>query len=255
MAREKSFDMVEESGNLDFHSIRLENRFVRTMETLIQQPDKSIRKAGENRAGTKAVCRMPGNEDFDWEATVRRMSGYGGTILAVQDTTGTNCDTRLKTEGTGHTGDKTLGVNIHSRLAVTADGLVVGLLNQANGNRPEPKDDSGSRESKKVRPTEEKERFRRLETLEQSARDMPEGIRVITVRDREGDKYELFAEAPAVQEPFLIRAVQNRMTVKNRRIPDETQKKRCQGRVFPGTAGAVFPDGRRHYGRAAPPLR
>jgi hypothetical protein len=141
---------------------------------------------------------------------------------------------------------------------VTAKGLAPGLLDQANGNRPEPKDDSGSRESKKVQPAEEKERFRRLETLEQSARDTPEGIRVITVCDREGDMYELLAEAPALQEPFLTRAVQNRMTVKNRRVPDETQKKRCRGRAgagVPGTAGAVFPDRRRHYGRAAPPLR
>jgi hypothetical protein len=115
MAREKSFDMAEESGNLDFHSIRLEDRFVRTMETLIQQPDKSTRKAGENRAGAKSG--RPGNGGFDREETaqarretaVRRVSVYGGTILAVRDTTGANCDIRLKTEETGHVSDKTLG--------------------------------------------------------------------------------------------------------------------------------------------------
>jgi hypothetical protein len=50
---------------------------------------------------------MPGNEDFDrkeiikahQEAAIRRMSGYGGTILAVQDTTGVNYNTHLKTGG------------------------------------------------------------------------------------------------------------------------------------------------------------
>jgi hypothetical protein len=42
---------------------------------------------------------------------------------------------------------------------------------------------------------------------------------------------ELFAKAGERDEAFLIRIVQNRMTVENRRILDEIRKKRCQGRV------------------------
>jgi hypothetical protein len=195
MAQEKSFDTAEEFAGLDFHSIRLEGRFVRTMETFIKQPGASIWEASEDRAEAKAVYRMLGNEDFDRgeivrahrEATIRRMSGYGGTILAVQDTTGVNYNTHLKTEGIGYISDKTLGVNVHSCLAVTTDGLVLGLLDQSSYNRREPKDESASHDSKKVRPIEGKESFRRLETLEHSTADIPEGVRVITVCDREGD--------------------------------------------------------------------
>jgi hypothetical protein len=117
----------EEFAELDLHSVRLEERFVRTMETLIRQPDKSIGEASENRAEAKAIYRVPGNESFDREeilrahreATIRRMAEYGGTILAVQDTTGVNYNTHLKTEGIGYISDKTLGVNVHSCLAVT----------------------------------------------------------------------------------------------------------------------------------------
>jgi hypothetical protein len=77
---------------------------------------------------------MLGNERFDREeiirahreATIGRMAECGGTILAVQDTTGINYNTRLKTEGIGYISDRTLGVNIHSCLAVTCDGLVLG---------------------------------------------------------------------------------------------------------------------------------
>jgi hypothetical protein len=244
MAEEKSFDMAEEFAVLDFHSIRLEDRFVRTMETLTQQPDKSIWEASENRAEAKAICRMLSNESFDREeivrahreATLRRMAGYGGTILAVQDTTGVNYNTRLKTEGIGYISDKTLGVNIHSCLAVTGDGLALGLLDQSSHNRPEPKDDTRSHESKKVRPIEEKESFRWLEALERSAQDIPEGVKVITVCDREGDMCELFCKTETLRQPFLTRAVQNRMTVENKRILDETRKKRRQGRV-----GATIP--------------
>jgi hypothetical protein len=54
---------------------------------------------------------------------------------------------------------------------------------------------------------------------------------VITVCDREGDMYELFAKAQSLNEPLLIRIVQNRMTIENKRILDEIRKKRCQGRV------------------------
>jgi hypothetical protein len=46
----KSFDMAEEFAGPDFHSIRLERRFIRTMETLMKQPDTSIWYSGGNRA-------------------------------------------------------------------------------------------------------------------------------------------------------------------------------------------------------------
>jgi hypothetical protein len=61
--------------------------------------------------------------------------------------------------------------------------------------------------------------------------DIPRGVRVITVCDREGDMYELFAKARDLKELVLIRIVQNRMTVGNKGILDEIRKKRCQGRV------------------------
>jgi hypothetical protein len=69
------------------------------------------------------------------------------------------------------------------------------------------------------------------ETLERSTADILRGVRVITVCDREGDMYELFARAQDLKEPVLIRIVQNRMTVENKRILDEIRKKRRQGRV------------------------
>jgi hypothetical protein len=106
MAQEKSFDMAEEFAGLDFHSIRLENRFIRSMETLGKQTGASIWEVSKNRAEAKVVYRMLGNEDVDRkeirghrEATIRRISGYGGTILAVPDTAGVKYNTPVKTEG------------------------------------------------------------------------------------------------------------------------------------------------------------
>ncbi|MDR2741333.1 MAG: transposase [Treponema sp.] len=42
MTQGKNFAMEEEFAGLDFHSLRLEERFVRAMETLIRQPGASI---------------------------------------------------------------------------------------------------------------------------------------------------------------------------------------------------------------------
>jgi hypothetical protein len=219
------------------------------METLIQQPDKSIREASEDRAEAKAIYRMPGNEGIDRkeilrahrEATIGRMAGYGGTIPAVQDTTEVNYNTHLKTEGIGYISDKTPGVNIHSCLAVTCDGLVLGVLDQSGYNRKEPKDESAGRDSRKARLVEENESFRQRglksdETLERSTADLPPDIKVITVCGRERDMAdyksdELFARAQSLRVPLLVRIVRNRMTMENKRILDEIRKERCQGRV------------------------
>ena len=128
--------MREEFASLDFNSKRLEQRFIKTMETLARQPDKSIWFSSENRAEAKAIYRMLGNEELERgeilrthrEATVGRMARHGGTILAVQDTTSLNYNTQTKMEGIGYVCEQTLGANIHSRLAVTTDGLVLGAL-------------------------------------------------------------------------------------------------------------------------------
>jgi len=128
MAGKQTFNMEDEFAGLDCNSSRLEKRFIRTMETLSKQPDKSIWSCSENRAEAKAIYRMLGNENLDREEilrahredTIRRMMQSGGTILAVQDTTSLNYNTHGKMEGIGYIGEKTLGVNIHSCLALTA---------------------------------------------------------------------------------------------------------------------------------------
>jgi hypothetical protein len=61
--------------------------------------------------------------------------------------------------------------------------------------------------------------------------DIPEGVKVITVCDGEGDMYELFTKAQSLNESLLIRIVWNRMTAENVEILDEIRKKRWQGRV------------------------
>jgi len=177
MSIEQSFDMEKEFEGLDFNSIRLEKRFVRTMETLSRQPGKSIWFCSEN-LDREDILRT------HREATVNRMVQSGKTILAVQDTTSLNYNTHAKMKGIGYISDKTLGVNIHTCLAVTTDGLVLGVLSQSSYNRAEAKSRAQTHDVKKTRPLAEKESYRWVKALETSAVFLPEGVKAITVCDQ-----------------------------------------------------------------------
>jgi hypothetical protein len=252
MAGGDFFNMAEEFADVDFNEERLEKRFRRTMETLSRQPDKSIWASSANRAEAKAIYNMLGNEKLDREeiirahrdATIRRMADYlegnlnlpgsrqnDPVVLAVQDTTSVNYDTQQKMEGTGYISDKTMGVNIHSCIAVTPEGLVLGMLDQTGFNREEAKDDSMTRDVKKNRPIEQKESNRWPFMMENVNRNIPENIKIIHVCDREGDIYELFDRAIQNRWYFLIRIVHNRMTVEHEQILDKIRKKHSQGRI------------------------
>jgi 5S rRNA maturation endonuclease (ribonuclease M5) len=97
MAGGEKFNTAKEFADVDFNGARLEKRFVRTMETLSKQPDKSIRASSENRAEAKAIYNMAGNDKFDRneilrahrERTIKRTADEP-VILAVQDTTWVN---------------------------------------------------------------------------------------------------------------------------------------------------------------------
>jgi hypothetical protein len=232
-------NLQEEFKNIDLQSERLEQRFIKTMETLSKQPDKSIWLSSENRAEAKAIYRLLANDKLDREeilrthrsSTIQRMLASEETILAIQDTTSLNYDKQRKMEGIGYIGEKTLGVNIHSCLAVTTEGLVLGLLSQSSYNREQASDKSRTHDSKRLRPLEEKESYRWVETLEKSMKDIPDTIPVVTVCDREGDMYELFDEASQNGQSFLIRIVQNRKTTANEKILNAIRAKPCDGRV------------------------
>ena len=134
-------------------------------------------------------------------------------------------------EGIGYISENTLGVDLHSSLAVTADGITVGLLYQMAYNRPNRKEETEKLASKYSRPLAEKESFRWVKTLRESMKGIPLGAHIVNVCDREGDIYELIDEASNEGQRFLIRIVHNRKTVGNEKILDEIREKPCMGEV------------------------
>lgn len=224
------FNLKNEFENIDFNSKRLEDRFIKAMEQLAREPEKSIWLASGSRSDAKAIYRMLDNEKLcdkeilntHREAAIKRITDSGSkVILAVQDTTGVNYAGHKKTKGLGYFCDKCLGINVHSCLAVTPEGLVLGLLEQTADTREIRKDETASHDKKKRRPIEEKESFRWLTTMEQSSRAIPPEVKLIHVCDREGDMYELFEKGEKENKLFLVRIVQNRLTTTNEKIIDE----------------------------------
>lgn len=229
----KKFEISAEFAGIDFGSKRLEERFVKTMEHLSKEPEKSIWLASGNRREAKAAYRMLSNKKLKdaeilrqtVESTNRRISESGSeVILAVQDTMLVPYDGHEKTDGIGWISDKTLGVNVHSCIAVTPEGLTLGLLDQRSWTREMRSDTSANKEQKKGRPIEEKESYRWLETMVNSSKEVSSGVKLVHICDREGDMYELFEKAEKTGQSFVIRIVQNRLTLEGTKIIDEIKK-------------------------------
>ncbi|MCI0671460.1 MAG: IS4 family transposase, partial [Myxococcaceae bacterium] len=131
-----------------------------------------------------------------FDATKRRLAGPR-RVLAVQDTTGL---------------DLAVGpLHVHSTLAVTLQGVPVGLLSQFVWARDPA--DPGTRHRRKTTPIDQKESLKWLLAWEESQRGLPLGTQLIHVGEREADVYDLFLHA--VQSPphqLLVRACRDRKT-------------------------------------------
>jgi len=238
MAEEETLTMENEFVGLNFNSVRLAKRFIRTMETLAAKPDKSIWTCSEDRAEAKAIYRMLSNDKLDTDEimrvhckqTYKRMAASGKTILKVQDTSSLNYNSQKNVEGLGYFCEQSRGLNIHSCLAVTTEGLTLGLLYQMHYSRKTPKDHTPESEKRK-RDFEDKESYRWAKTFIESNEGTPEGVKTITLCDREGDIYEFIDLIAGKGELFLIRITHDRLTVDNKHILDEIRKAKCEGTV------------------------
>lgn len=142
------------------------------------------------------------------QTVVRLSQREEAVVLAVQDTTGFNFAGRRGLSGLGVLDDnRTAGFFAHTTLAVSETGVPLGLLAQqiwVRAPRQTPKD-----ASHKQLPITAKESHKWLAGLPQPTQS-ESGPQVITVCDREGDIYELFALAQQQADGFIVRVVRNR---------------------------------------------
>lgn len=214
---------VLELGGAQLGDLRRSQRLVTLATALAKHPDTSLPAACGSWTATKAAYRFLDNDAVEpddilaahRDSTLKRIAAYP-MVLAVQDTTVYNFTTHRATRGLGPITRKTPGYNepgagffVHSCLAVSPEGVPLGLLGQHLWVRPEP-DGRAKRNQRRSRPTEDKESARWLNMLATSTEALPPTTRVVTVADREADIFDFFLEAVELQRDLLVRAAWDR---------------------------------------------
>ena len=216
----------QEFGSVELGDKRLTDRLMRIAEDRFSMPDASYLEATNgDRAAAKGYYRFIDHPDDNLSPeairathrlrTIERMMAYE-TVLVVQDTTDLNFSTRRATSGFGIIGSnqtktKSLGLKVHTSLAMTPEGLPLGILDSVT-SAPVSRD--GEPGSPAGRPIEEKKSFRWIKGYREcvaAARQMPKS-RILCVADREADIFELFSEAEATRKRvgLLVRSRHDR---------------------------------------------
>jgi len=220
-------DYLQRFEGINFGHKTLNERFNRTLRQLAGDPEGSINKACGEPSQSKAAYRMIANEKLREETIISthrdvtlehiRTSGEP-VVLVPQDTTEFNYTHLEHTSGLGCIGsnENLRGILMHSAIAVTPQGGILGLLGQQLWIRPE--EERGKKRTRKQRLIEDKESFRWLETMEQAESGDHGEAQLIHICDREGDIYEFFDKAAREGCLFLIRRTYNRNTGESDKI-------------------------------------
>lgn len=225
-----------------FADARLGKRFSMLMEKLSKGFGQTLPLACGDWAATKAAYRFLDNDRVSeqeilaghFQATQTRFAATDGPILVLHDTTEFSF-TRSDSQAIGQThkvasGQKNkagrqrmhtvCGILMHSSLAVTPDGLPLGLTAIKLWTRKKFKGtnslkgrgvDGGKHSVNTTRiPIEEKESIRWLENVRQSTDHLGDSDRCVHLGDRESDIYELFCECESLETNFVFRTCVDR---------------------------------------------
>jgi Transposase DNA-binding/Transposase Tn5 dimerisation domain len=225
---------------------RLDKRLIKVAQQFLSHSQSPINQACENWAATKAAYRMFKNKKVEsskillphQRSTLNRMREYP-LILAIQDTTSLNYDRHQKTLGLGSIGGihnkKINGLMMHTVLAITPQGIPLGILEQNIWSRKDNPLNIGL--YRKQVPIENKESNKWITALEKTVlltNKINTGI--VTICDRESDVYEFLLKAKELKTQILIRASSDRLLFGSKRdkkrsitIWKHMRKQPCQG--------------------------
>jgi len=231
----------------------LKRRFERLLEQVGNAPGESIPLVCQDWANTKAAYRFLSNERVSeagilpghFQSTRERFAATDGPVLVLHDTSEFTYKrediqavgkTRIGIAGAALDGRPryytACGILMHSSLAVTTEGLPLGLSAIKFWTREKFK---GANELKRhINPTrvpiEQKESIRWLENLKQSSTLFAEPSRCVHIGDRESNIFELFCAAEELGTQFLVRTCVDRLASDGAHtIADEMAEVACKG--------------------------
>lgn len=221
----------EEVAAADFGDRRVNRRMAKVLDRVASRPTVSIPAACRGWAETQAAYRFFDRDNVTEqtvlaphrEASIQRLS-QERVVLLVQDTSEFDwTGKRDKIRGLGPLNDDSRrGMLAHPTLAVTPERLCLGVLQADLWVREE----LGRRRQRKRQAIADKESVHWLRGYQEACRvaEQAPGTQVVSVADREGDIYEVFAAA--LPEPgrrraaFIVRAQHDRAV----RVGDEAGK-------------------------------
>jgi hypothetical protein len=212
---------VREIGFADFGDKRLTLRGMSLAADLLEHPQCSIPQACQDWGATKGAYRFFANDKVQSEKMLKahhaqlleRTAPYD-TVLVAQDTTALNLSNKEIT-GIGNIGDggkdgSLKGIYVHSSLAMSPDGLPLGLTSQKIYARKAETKTAGYKRAVKSRPITEKETYRWVEAVNRTKAVLPDN-HVVMIGDRESDIYEVFRQGRELGVDLLVRTQQNRL--------------------------------------------
>jgi len=231
---------AEEFAEVRLGDKRLDARLIKLCDRFSDAPESPINQACADWAETKAAYRFFQNDNVtvgEILATHRCKTAQRAkehqTVLALQDTSYFVYTSHRKTEGLGKMSMKkgknvkkiySNGLMMHTCLAVTTDGLPLGLLDQKIFSRKLRTKKTGKAKPHAHLPIEEKESYRWLETLE-NTKAATGGTEIVTVCDREADLYNFFKRSHPIGASVLVRANADRTINRTSRYAEKGVKK------------------------------
>jgi hypothetical protein len=237
-----------EFGGASLGDQRLSKRLVDSAQVMAKQPGASFSSVGKGDwPAVKGYYRLIDHPD-DSEVTpeailaphrqrvLQRMKAQP-LVLCIQDGSDLNFSSLDGCEGLGRigtnqTGATSQGLHMHSTLAVSPDGLPLGVLD-ALFQAPEPRPPEDKRPASAI-PIEEKKTFNWIQGLRRCAdlaAKLPD-TRLVSVMDREADFFELFDEQRShPQVELLVRAKHDRTLGEGPGLFEVVRQSPAQGRL------------------------
>jgi hypothetical protein len=207
-------DVAAELLQADLGDQRLNRRFCKIVDALTEAGAASIPQA--TRHDSNLVYRFFRNVLVDlaelrrahFADTAQRLLGQH-LVLLTSDTTFVDYSGHRAVEGLGYWNrPDQKGLCLHSTLALTAQGLPLGLVQQYSWCRDPAH--FGKRQQRRGKDTADKESQRWLDALDDSQHWLAPGQKALFIADREGDFYDLLAAPRRPGVDILVRAKSRR---------------------------------------------
>jgi len=195
---------------------RCTKTLISAVQSLAEHPELSFsRVLGSRRKAVSRILHHPKTQAHDLlkghiQATQLRCQ-HQDFVLVASDTTDADFSSHPATQGLGplHDRYKYRGFLIHSALAMTPEGIPLGLLSQRSWVREEKTQFSDK--ALRQRAFTDKESYKWLQAQKDVEAAVPASVKLLLIQDREADVFDFLAAKRGQNTALLIRATQPRL--------------------------------------------